>query len=219
MAQKYDAPRRRAQAQATRERVLRSAHRLFASNGYARTSVARVASDAKVSDRLLYNLFGSKRGLLFALLEHFAPTPFEVFEEKIADARNAADQLAVAIDFVIGYYSAAKDLLAITLPAAGTDADLHAFVEQGEGFRRLSQRPLIERWERSDALRPELTAPWAADILWAMTSPELYLKLDAAGWTSELIRTWLIRTLVDVLLQRGSDGERPDRPRSPMSAP
>jgi AcrR family transcriptional regulator len=219
MAQKYDAPRRRAQAQETRERVLRSAQRLFTSAGYARTSVARVASDAKVSDRLLYNLFGSKRGLLLALLEHFAPTPFEVFEAKIANAGNAAAQLAVAVDFVIGYYAAAKDLLAITLPAAGTDVDLHAFVEQGERFRRLSQRPLIERWEKSDALRPELTPTWAADVLWAMTSPEFYLKLDAAGWTSELIRTWLIQTLVEVLLQPGGDSERPDPPRSPISAP
>lgn len=219
MAQKYDAPRRRAQAKATRERVLRSAQRLFTSHGYARTSVARVAADAKVSDRLLYSLFGSKRGLLLALLEHFAPTPFEVFEEKIADAGSAAAQLAVAVDFVIGYYAAAKDLLAITLPAAGTDVDLHAFVEQGEGFRRLSQRPLIERWEGTDALRPELGAPSAADVLWVMTSPELYLKLDAAGWTSERIRTWLIQTLDEALLRPGSNSERPDTPRPPISAP
>lgn len=200
MAQAYDAPRRRAQAQATRERILRSAHQLFAAQGYAATSVAKVAAGAKISDRFLYTLFGSKRGLLFALLEHFAPTPRDEFEAEVTAAGSARAQLAVAVDFVTGYYDAASDLLAITLPAAGTDADLRAFVEQGEMFRRLSQRPLVGRWAANGALRPGLSAASAADVLWAMTSPEIYLKLGAAGWTPERIRTWLIQTLIDALL-------------------
>lgn len=206
MVQTYDAPRRRAQAQATRERVLRSAQHLFTVHGYAKTSVVSIAVHAKVSDRFLYSLFGSKRGLLFALLEHFSPAPREAFEADIAEAGSPTAQLAVAVDFVTGYYAAAKDLLAITLPAAGNDKDLREFVDQGEMFRRLSQRPLIDEWAASGALRPELTAPQAADVLWAMTSPELYLKLDSTGWTPERMRTWLVQMLTYALLDTAEGG-------------
>lgn len=202
MAQGYNAPRRHAQAQATRERILRSTQELFAAQGYAATSVARVAATAQVSDRFIYSLFGSKRGLLFALLEHFAPTPREEFEAEVNAAGSAHAQLGVAVNFVTRYYDTASDLLAIMLPAAGTDADLRAFVEQGEMFRRVSQRPLVDHWAITGALRPELTASSAADVLWTMTSPEIYLKLAATGWTPDQIRTWLVQTLTDALLQQ-----------------
>ena len=206
MAQAYDAPRRRAQAQATRDRVLASAHHLFTVHGYATTSVASVAAHAEVSDRFLYSVFGSKRGLLLALLEHFAPTPCAAFETEIAAAQDAAAQLALAVDFVTGYYATASDLLAITLPAAASDADLRAFVEQGEMFRRLAQRPLIDQWAASGALRLELTTSEAADVLWAMTSPEVYLKQGAAGWASERIRVWLTQILTEALLPDDGGG-------------
>lgn len=196
----YDAPRRRAQAQATRERILRSAHDLFVADGYASTSVARVAAAAGVSDRFVYTVFESKRGLLFALLEHFAPAPREVFEAELADAENAADQLAVTVRFVTSYYAAAGDLLAPALAAAGTDDDLRAFIGQGELFRRLAQRPLIDELAATGALRPGLTADEAADILWAITSPEVYLKLVVAGWPPEPIEAWLIQTVTQALL-------------------
>ena len=96
--------------------------------------------------------------------------------------------------------------LAITLPAAGNDGDLREFVDQGEMFRRLSQRPLIDEWAASGALRPELTAPQAADVLWAMTSPELYLKLNSTGWTPERMRTWLVQMLTYALLHTAEGG-------------
>jgi AcrR family transcriptional regulator len=210
MARTYDAPRRRAQAELTRERVLRSAHHLFAAHGYAPTSIASVAAHARVSERFLYSLFGSKRELLLALLEHFAPLPREAFEAEITAAGDAPAELAVAVNFVTGYYAAAGDLLIITLPAAASDADLRAFVEQGETFRRFAQRPLVDHWAASGALRAGLTAPRAADILWAMSSPEVYLKLAAAAWTTEKIRSWLIEMLTQALLREvGGDEERP----------
>lgn len=202
----YDAPRRRAQAQATRERILRSAHRLFVAHGYAATSVASVAAAAGVSDRFVYTVFGSKRGLLLALLEHFAPTPREEFEAELAGAGDAAARLAVAVGFVTSYYAAAGDLLAIALAAAGTDDDLRAFIGQGELFRRLAQRPLIDELAVTGALRPGLAAAEAADILWAMTSPEVYLKLVAAGWSPEPVKEWLIQTLSQALLSDGGPG-------------
>jgi AcrR family transcriptional regulator len=201
MPHTYDAPRRRAQALATRARVLASAQRRFTADGYARASMATIATDAGVSDRLLYKLFGSKRGLLLALLEEFAPVPRDVFEARVAAADSAAAQLAIAVEFVTAYFAAAADLLSVTIPAAGTDADLRTFVEQGEMFRRFAQRPLVDQWAAAGVLRGGLSADQAADALWALTSPEVYLKLRAAGWGPTQIQGWLTQTLAEALLR------------------
>lgn len=203
MARGYDAPRRRAQADATRERILSSAHELFAAHGYAATPIARVAARAGVSDRFVYSLFGSKRKLLFALLEHFAPSSRDDVESETASADGPAAQLAVTVHFVTDYYAKASDLLTIAIPAAASDADLQAFVEQGEAFRRLAQRPLVDQWAARGELRYGLTASTAADLLWAMTGPEVYLKLAAAGWTKDQIRAWLTQMLGEALLREG----------------
>lgn len=60
----YDARRRQAQAQQTRQRVIEVAHDLFVSHGYGRTTIADVARGAEVSVETVYAAFGSKANLL-----------------------------------------------------------------------------------------------------------------------------------------------------------
>jgi AcrR family transcriptional regulator len=60
----YDASRRQAQAQQTRQRVIEVAHDLFVSQGYGRTTIAEVARGAEVSVETIYSAFGTKASLL-----------------------------------------------------------------------------------------------------------------------------------------------------------
>ena len=60
----YDASRRQAQAQQTRQRVIEVAHDLFVSHGYGRTTIADVARGADVSVETVYSAFGNKANLL-----------------------------------------------------------------------------------------------------------------------------------------------------------
>src|SRR5215831_6731126 len=53
----------------SRERILLAAKRLFARNGYENTSTIAVARDAGTSESQLMKHFGSKQGLLEAILE------------------------------------------------------------------------------------------------------------------------------------------------------
>jgi AcrR family transcriptional regulator len=192
---RYDAPRRAAQAEATRRRVLDSAVLEFTEFGYSATPVSRIAGRAGVSERLVYSTFGSKRGLLMALLEHFAPTPSTEFDADLDQAADPVTQLEIAVGFLSDYYAAAAGVLRITLPASAADEDLRQFVDAGENFRRLAQRPLVERWSRDGVLRTGLEEDEAATILWVMTSPEVYLKFITAGWNYEQIRDWLAASL------------------------
>ncbi len=63
----YHSPRRVEQAAATREHILRTARRVFESEGYATTSVAALAAAAEVSSKTVYLAFSTKSGLLRAL--------------------------------------------------------------------------------------------------------------------------------------------------------
>ena len=65
----YDSSRRRAAAEATRLRIAQCARRLFAKHGYGATSIEVIAREAGVSVPTFYVTYGSKRAVLFALLD------------------------------------------------------------------------------------------------------------------------------------------------------
>src|SRR3954471_19969726 len=64
---RYDSPRRREQAAATRQAILEAAQRLFEQQGYAATTMAAIAEDAGVALKTVYVAFETKSGVLRAL--------------------------------------------------------------------------------------------------------------------------------------------------------
>src|ERR1700712_2638727 len=68
----------------TRGRLLRAAAELFASQGYDAVSVDEVAAAADRSSGALYAHFGSKQGLLKALLESWQETTAAVVRAEFA---------------------------------------------------------------------------------------------------------------------------------------
>src|SRR3954453_6773443 len=64
---RYDSPRRREQAAATRRDILDAAERLFERDGYPATTMAAIAKEASVALKTVYLAFETKSGLLRAL--------------------------------------------------------------------------------------------------------------------------------------------------------
>ncbi len=65
----YDSAKRRESAQQTRVRIAQSGRALFAQLGYGATSIEAIAKHAGVAVPTFYATYGSKRALLFALLD------------------------------------------------------------------------------------------------------------------------------------------------------
>src|ERR1700729_2649904 len=65
----YRSPRRAEQAAATRAAVLAAARELFVSQGYAGTTVAQIARQARVAVDTVYTAVGRKPALLREVLE------------------------------------------------------------------------------------------------------------------------------------------------------
>src|SRR5262249_9577406 len=68
----YHSPVRKQQAEQTRERILAAAREKFMSAGYAASTLEAIASAAQVSMKTVEAAYGSKRGVLAALVDPLA---------------------------------------------------------------------------------------------------------------------------------------------------
>ena len=68
-SREYRSVVRAEQAQRTRERIVEAARSRFLEHGYAGTSVASIAEEATVAPETVYDVFGTKRRVLEAVIE------------------------------------------------------------------------------------------------------------------------------------------------------
>ncbi|MEL6490681.1 MAG: TetR family transcriptional regulator [Cyanobacteria bacterium J06621_3] len=86
----------------SRERIVRSALKLFAVGGITATTTKEIAEKAGVNEVTLFRQFGSKQGLLLAVLQE--PSLLEAMKVALADVAGASEAL-------VAYGSAGMSLL------------------------------------------------------------------------------------------------------------
>ena len=200
----YDASRRRASAEERRGRILQTARNLFGHYGYGATSIERIAGEAGVAVPTVYAIYRSKRALLFALLDQ-ADARADVaglLRDLNAAAGNPRKQLHRLVSFTCRFYAQAGDIIDIARGAGSTNEDLLALWQEGEDRRLRGQKPLADAWDRSGALRKNINAKEALDILWAMTGADHYrLFVVDRKWSPARYEVWLENTLARLLLR------------------
>jgi AcrR family transcriptional regulator len=196
------------QARRTRLRILDAAHRLFSKNGYARTTIEKIGSEAGVATDTVYAVFGSKRAILSGLMERQVggddqriamldrPEPQSVRREP-----NQRRQLARFVAGVTEAIERSRPIDDIMRSAAAIDPEISTLRGniQEERFRNMTT---LVRWLRANGpLRGERSVEEAAAIVWTLTSPEVHRLLRVErGWSSERFRDWLGDTLARTLL-------------------
>jgi AcrR family transcriptional regulator len=200
----YDASRRRASAEERRGRILQTARNLFGHYGYGATSIERIAGEAGVAVPTVYAIYRSKRALLFALLDQ-ADARADVaglLRDLNSAAGNPRKQLRRLVSFTCRFYAQAGDIVDIARGAGSTNEDLLALWQEGEDRRLRGQKPLADAWDRSGALRQNINAKEALDILWAMTGADHYrLFVVNRKWSAASYEVWLENTLERLLLR------------------
>jgi AcrR family transcriptional regulator len=207
----YDSPRRREQARATRQAILQAARDLFVDGGYVATTIEAIAARAKVSPETVYATFGNKRSMLSELIDvsmagDDAPVP--ILE------RGWAQEMRTEPDPKRRLRLLAKNgrlILERTAPvyevlrgASAADAQIASLLERNKAQRFAGQRELLRILIEGHPLREGLTARTAADIVFAIGSPETYrlLVLDR-GWSADRFERWYADTLARLLLEPG----------------
>ena len=141
---RYRSDLRRQQAELTRERIVTAAAELFAAEGYARTTLAKIAAAAGVSAETV-QLYGPKAALMVAAVEYVA---FGVSgEENILDMEFGRrfvclDSSEEAIDFLVSEQTEVHQRSAgLSLALIGAAARIDRSTETGSFTAWISTSP------------------------------------------------------------------------------
>ncbi|HEX4660704.1 MAG TPA: helix-turn-helix domain-containing protein [Streptosporangiaceae bacterium] len=203
----YHSPTRRRQAEQTRARILTAARDLFRSAGYATTTIDAIASSAQVSAKTVEAAFGSKRGVLAALVDPLASAgPPRDLVDQIRAARDPRRRLRLVAELTRRAYEAALPEFELMRGAAAVAPEITAVARQVESRRRANQTRLTTDLEQRGLLRDDLALDEATDIIWALTSYDLYRALiGERHWPAERYEHWLAETVAASLLRDRHD--------------
>jgi AcrR family transcriptional regulator len=198
---RYDTSRRRAAADATRERICAAAEKLFLRDGYARASIRAVAREAGVAEATVYLAFSTKAALLNAtILRATGAREGKPFSAILA--APPADLLTrLAAAHAAGMSRAAR-LIALGESAVLMDAALRPLRDRAHTNLRAAYAAIAQRLADAQLLRPDLTAADAADTLYAICNETTYLRLTHDGARNpKRYAAWLTATLEATLLR------------------
>jgi TetR/AcrR family transcriptional regulator, regulator of cefoperazone and chloramphenicol sensitivity len=187
----------------TRSLILEVARRRFAEHGYTATGVRPIAEEAGVSVATLYTAFGSKHGLLLALVD--------LAREQTGGLRTwdlierSADPLeivALAARLRRQILELCGDIVSTLREGAAGDPDAAAIDEEGHRRTREGITHMCTRLQALDALRDGLALKRAVDQVAALFSAEIYEELtgDRSRWSADEYEQWLYDRLRGVLL-------------------
>ena len=195
--------RRQAQAAETRKLVLSAARRLFAERGYSATTMAEIAVEAGVVQQTIYDSFGSKRGLILALLEVMdEEAGIAEIVPQIAATDDPRQALALGVRLTRQLNERCADLVQAITSAAPVEPDVAAAYEDGMARHRAGVKWMVDKIARADALREWMTAEEAAAIVTVMTAPSAYTSLHKDfGWSFDECEERLTSSLAAMLIE------------------
>jgi TetR/AcrR family transcriptional regulator, regulator of autoinduction and epiphytic fitness len=204
----YDSSRRQEQARVTRRSVLEAARTLFAERGYVATTVDGIAEGAGVSAETIYATFGSKRAVLTALVDHAiagsAEAPAvrdQAWVEQLRAERDPRRRMRILARNGTAILERRADIDEVVRAAAAAEPDIAALWARGKEERFAGQRALLEIVVGDGILARGLDLDAAADILYAVGSPETFrLLVVDRGWNVSRFERWYGETLERLLL-------------------
>ncbi|GAB2689907.1 TetR/AcrR family transcriptional regulator [Nocardia thraciensis] len=192
-----------ARARQTRRRILDAAAELFVRDGYGATTLQDIADRAGVSVQSVYFVFGNKRALLKELVratvagddESTAVREQEWFDNALT-AATARDLLRTAVRGGRLILDRVAPIAKVVDTAIAADAEVKEELNQDDNSRYANIHTVAEAMARKPGFAAGLSAADAADVLYCLLSPELYLLfVRDRGWSPERWETWTYQTL------------------------
>jgi AcrR family transcriptional regulator len=196
-----DAP---AAAPGTRERVLQLTRALIARRGNAAISLVEVAAEAGLSRQALYLLFGSRSGLLLALVDHLddasdVPRRLAALRQDLPAADAFEPYLRAWFDYLPVVLPIARALLAA---AATGDADARRAWDSRMQKLRGGFLQITKGLRASGLLREGWSAEAAADWIYVQTHVDQWQHLVVeSSWKPQTAATRILAALRETLLR------------------
>ena len=189
-------------------RVVAAAADLFAEHGYARTTLAKIATAAGVSTETV-QAQGSKAALMIAAVEFSA---FGVTgDQSVLDLDFGRRFVAIAdrdeaVEFIVAEQTAIHERSAgatrALYGAAANDPELDGYLDEliagvGRQVRRVLEVCRERAWVRDDIAFDELV-----ETAIVICSIETYIRMvHRDGWTVDAYRRWFRRMLYEVVVR------------------
>jgi AcrR family transcriptional regulator len=208
---RYNAPRRQAQAQETRNAILEAAMELFNIHGFTGTTVSQVAEKASVSEQTVYNVFGDKIGLLHAAGMHAIDTGTGDPDVDLIEALRAEPDPMKRIRLAARatrdiWEGGAFELEQMVYSFDVQDPRLIELAEKALTHTLASTRTMVEILYPDGIRRPEFDPEDIAVYFTAVDTAATVSKLLRLGWTLDDYEDWIVQLLTLFL--------DPDRPKT-----
>ncbi len=194
----YESPRRREQAVATRQEILDAAQRLFERDGYPTTTMAAIATEARVALKTVYVAFETKAGVLRALWnlrlrggQEEVPVANQPWYQAVLEEPDPERQLRLNAHNSAHGKVRIGGLLEVIRNAAPLDPDIAALWSRIQTEYHSNQGAIICSLAAKGALQAGLDVERATDILWTLNHPNTWqLLAGERGWTAEHYERW-----------------------------
>jgi AcrR family transcriptional regulator len=201
-------PGGQARTRLARRAVVGAAQSLFAGRGYAATTIDAISELADVPAATVYRLFGSKLGILKALLdvsiagdEQAASIPERPDITALMAEPDPVTMLAGFAGVTASINRRSNEIYRVLESAAGSDAAAAELLADVQRQRDLGQGQIARTLARRRKLRKGLREREAADLIHALMSPEVFrLLVGDRGWPVQRYERWLAGTLAAQLL-------------------
>ncbi|WP_433179856.1 TetR/AcrR family transcriptional regulator [Actinoallomurus sp. CA-150999] len=203
MSQVKGEDKRARKAKETRGRMLEAARELFVQRGYGATSLQEIADRAGVAVQTIYFTFGNKRVLLKELVdvsiagdhEPIATMDRPWFQEALA-AETADAQLRLHVHGTRGILERVAPIIEMLRAATLADPGIAELWDQDVDPRSTVHTAVARALVTKPGIRDGVTAEYAADLLFGLLSPELYLLfVRDRGWSPDQWEHWSHETL------------------------
>jgi AcrR family transcriptional regulator len=205
----YDSSRRQAQANETRRHILQAARKLFTERGYAGATAEAVAAEAGVSAQTIYAIFKNKKKLLVSLMnispatgvEDHTPMSERANVQAVAQERDQRRQLQMFATVVASNLNQVAGVFEVMTEAAKIEPDFERIVQKLNKQRLEHMTDAVHQVAANGPFRGNIDETYARDIVWTLTSGEVFLLLTRdRGWSKEQYADWLADMLIRALL-------------------
>lgn len=209
---RYESPKRRQQARATRRAIAEAGRSLFLSRGYGGTTIEAIAGEAGVAVQTVYAVFGSKPHILRTVLDvavtgEDAPAPPLLDPDAMRaiglepDRARRVRMFAALMGDVLGRTAAVSQ---VAREAAAADP------EMAQMWRAMQDSRTEAMAEAALVLVGDAAQPAARpldeirDLLWVLCGPEVHQLFVAERlWTPERYEEWLASAVEPLVAPAG----------------
>jgi AcrR family transcriptional regulator len=206
----YRSVNRAEQARQTHAAVLSAGHELFSRDGYAGTTMRRVAASAGVSVPTVEQLFGTKSTLLKACIDVAIAgdsEPVTMLERDWTRRAEAATDLggfvAVFASVLAPAQSRSAALVLAVFEGSRRDPELAELADRLTEQRAVMATWLIDQLRRRQPLRTGLIEQEAIDTVWVLLDPAVYQRLTLhRGHSIEYYERWIAESITRLLFDQ-----------------